>query len=39
MGMYSMMVYGNAGSWSGPYGNVMSISDLVAYAKSPNAVL
>lgn len=34
-----LFVYGNAGSWSGPYGSKMSIRDLVGYAKSKNSIL
>jgi hypothetical protein len=34
----SMYVGGHAGSWSGPYGNSVSICDLVQYAKDQRTV-
>jgi len=33
-GLVGMFVYGNAGCWSGPYGNDVKLSDLVRYAKA-----
>jgi len=32
-------VSGDAGSWSGSYGNEMSLHDLAIYAKHPNSIL
>ena len=32
-------VYGNAGSWSGSYGNTMSIADLARHAREKRSIL
>lgn len=34
-----VMVYGHAGSWSGPYGNWCSFSEVARYAKNKNSIL
>jgi hypothetical protein len=36
---YTVYVYGNAGSWSGSYGNTMSLYDLKGYAKDKRSQL
>ena len=39
IGMQSLYVHGHAGSWSGAYGNSVSLDSLVRYAKDPGSVL
>ena len=34
-----MRVYGNDGSWSGPYGNTISTADIAGYAKDKRSKL
>jgi len=34
-----MRVYGDAGSWSGPYGNTISTADIARYAKDERSKL
>lgn len=35
----SIYAYGNAGSWLGPYGDTMTVADLVRYARNKRSIL